>query len=171
MIALDLDGTLLDYSPAGGDIRVNHAVMRDLATRRVPAVAICTNQGGLPFGVLGKLRKDGQPYPTPAQFVARLSVIRLAMEDYGIVSPQVRVSLYHPYADPAAIDAAARQVRSGLDVMAGLNWTVYTTAAARKPGTLMLRSVCATEYWGDSDEDAQAAQAAGIPFVRVPRFG
>lgn len=171
MIALDLDGTLLDYSPAGGDIRVNHAVMRDLATRRVPAVAICTNQGGLPFGVLGKVRKDGQPYPTPAQFVSRLYIARVVLLDYGITSPRVRVSLYHPYADPAAIDAAARQVRAKLDVMVLPNWTVYTTAAARKPSPRMLRSVRATEYWGDSDEDAQAAEAAGIPFVRVPRFG
>ena len=26
------------------------------------------------------------------------------------------------------------------------------------------------EYWGDSDEDEGAAQAAGVPFVRVDRF-
>ena len=41
---------------------------------------------------------------------------------------------------------------------------------ARKPSPLMLRAVGATEYWGDSPEDAEAAHNAGVPFVHVERF-
>lgn len=41
---------------------------------------------------------------------------------------------------------------------------------ARKPSPKMLEVSNATCYYGDSDEDAQAAKAAGIEFVRVERF-
>ena len=43
MIALDLDGTLLDYAPEGPEPRVNHAVIAALQARGVTAVGIVTN--------------------------------------------------------------------------------------------------------------------------------
>ena len=173
MIALDLDGTLLDYSPEELQPRVNSAVLEKLRCLGVRHVAICTNQGGLGFGVLGAKRKDGRGYPTPIDFMRRIAYARPVLLENGIRVAAVRVSLYHPAADTnpqvaAAIQRAARQLRAPLAATAP--WRVYTTAAARKPQPLMLRSVGATEYWGDSDEDAQAAAAAGIPFVRVERF-
>ena len=54
--------------------------------------------------------------------------------------------------------------------LASVDVTVYTIARARKPQPLMLHSVMASEYWGDSDEDGEAAAAAGVPFVNVERF-
>ena len=134
-------------------------------------VAILTNQGGLPYGVAGKLRKDGRPYPTPVQFITRLRCARVALSEYGIAVAHLRVSLWHAYADAAAIRSAATQVRGWLDVTQGMQWRVYTTERARKPHPLMLHSVGATEYWGDSPEDAAAAANARIPFVPVERFG
>ena len=119
---------------------------------------------------MGTRRKDGGPYPTPEQFLGRLRVARFALSKAGISVGAVRVSVFHPRADAAVIQQAARLVRSGLGRLEPLDWTVYTTASARKPQPLMLRSVGATEYWGDSEEDEQAAQAAGVPFVRVDRF-
>ena len=171
MIALDLDGTLLDYSPEGERPAVNWAVIRALAARGVCKVAIVTNQGGLPWFVMDVLRKDGRPYPSPAQFLNRLAVAVDALSRYGIKVDDVRVSCYHPRADEAAIQRTATEVRAGIQraAVAG-NWRVYTTARARKPQPLMLRSVGATEYWGDSPEDGGAARAAGVPFVKVDRF-
>ena len=170
-LALDLDGTLLDYAPEGPRPRVNWAVIRELRRRGVKQVAIVTNQGGLPWFVMDVLRKDGRPYPSPAQFLNRLAVAVDALSRYEIKVDDVRVSCYHPRADEAAIQRAATEVRAGIQraIIAG-DWHVYTTARARKPEPLMLRSVGATEYWGDSPEDEGAARAAGVPFVKVERF-
>ena len=171
MIALDLDGTLLDYSPESDSPRVNWTVIRALAERGVTAVAIVTNQGGPPWFVMGVLRKDGRPYPSPAQFLNRLAVAVDALSRYGIRVAAVRVCVYHPRAAAHAVQRAALEVRAGMQraAMTG-DWHVYTTARARKPQPLMLRSVRAAEYWGDSEEDGEAARAAGVPFVRVERF-
>ena len=154
--------------------------MGDLQQRGVREIAICTNQGGLCFGVLGYTRRDGCEYPTPQRFDMRLAVVDAALSMYGISVCAVRVSCWHKAAETqpevaAAVQAAARQVRMCLasrnrQFHSDIDWRVYTTAAARKPQPLMLRSVGATEYWGDSDEDEGAAIAAGIPFVRVARF-
>lgn len=175
MIALDLDGTLLDYSPEGPTPRINHALIASLAAQGVKQVAIVTNQGGLAFGVAGKLRKDGRPYPQPLQFALRLQAAVLALNEAGIRVVFVRVSCWHDAAarQPEIADAvqrAARQVRLWMSAFIGVDWRVYATPAARKPNPLMLRAVGATEYWGDSDEDAQAAHNAGVPFVHVERF-
>lgn len=170
MIALDLDGTILDYSPEGPTPRVNPLVLNALGERGVREVAICTNQGGLPWHVMGVLRRDGRPYPSPEQFCLRLRCAIVELSHRRIAAAAVRVSVHHPKAPPAAIERAARLVRADLGDLRGLDWTVYTTARARKPEPLMLKACGATEYWGDSPEDGEAALAAGVPFVRVERF-
>ena len=170
MIALDLDGTLLDFAPEGPAPRINPAVIAALQARGVTAVGIVTNQGGLPFGVAGKLRKDGRPYPTPEQFAVRLRAAVRALNRTCIIVAAVRVSCWHPYADASDIQRVAYQVRGQLSAGCIRDWTVYTTARARKPQPFMLYSARATEYWGDSPEDAEAAHNAGVPFVHVERF-
>ena len=175
MKVFDFDGTLADFSPEGPISRINMQLVADLARQGVREIGFATNQGGLCFGVLGSVRRDGRPYPTPDQFLRRLDCAGVVLARAGIVIVDVRVSCWHKAAETqpevtAAVQAAARRVRAGLHARHFPMWRVYTTAAARKPNPLMLRSVGATEYWGDSDEDAGAAQAAGIPFVRVPRF-
>ena len=175
MIAVDLDGTLLDYSPESNSPRVNHAVINALVRRGVRHVAICTNQGGLPWHVMGVLRKDGRPYPSPAQFLNRLAVAVGALERYGIRVAAVRVCVYHPRADAGAIQRAATEVREGMTrSILVADWTVYTTARSRKPEPHVLLSLKRLwgeiEYWGDSPEDGEAALAAGVPFVPVERF-
>jgi hypothetical protein len=89
----------------------------------------------------------------------------------GIVIGAIRVCVYHPAAPRCAIESAAQQVRNWLAECGLLDISVvYTTARARKPAPLMLRSVGATSYYGDDDCDEQAALAAGIEFHRVERF-
>ena len=175
MKAFDLDGTLLDFSPEGQIPRVNMQLVSDLAQQGVREIAVATNQGGVCFGVLGYTRRDGRSYPTPEQFFRRLDCAGVMLARAGIAIADVRVSCWHKAAETqpeiaAAVQAAARQLRAGLHGRHFPMWRVYTTAAARKPQPLMLRSVGAAEYWGDSDEDEGAALAAGIPFVRVERF-
>ena len=179
MIALDLDGTIIDH---GGNSSpyINHALISALAARGVREVAICTNQGGLCFCVLGYSPKNGGAYPSAETFDMRLAIARNALAMHGITCRSVRVCVWHDAANrqpeiAAAVKTAARQVRRKLAARnsrfrSEVDWTVYTTAAARMPSPLMLRSVGATEYWGDSDENEGAARAAGVPFVRVERF-
>ena len=168
MIALDLDRTAVsgyDHLP----LTVNPALLVALLQRNVRCVTFGTNQGGLPWFIAGIPRADGRLYPSPEQFVGRLQFAVSSLAQCGIEVAAVRVCVFHPRAEDRHIQTAAHQVR---DLLAGsrFGWRVYTTAAARKPSPLMLRSVGATEYWGDSNEDEGAAIAAGIPFVRVARF-
>lgn len=170
LIALDLDGTILDYSPAGSVTQINAAVLDALTARGVRQVTIVTNQGGLPFGVLGARRKTGEAYPTPAQFLARLAAAIDALRARDIAVVATAVCVFHPGAETSAIKSAADIVHNGLRTIERGRWQVFTTAAARKPRPLMLLEIGADEYWGDSDEDEGAARAAGVPFVHVDRF-
>ena len=176
MIALDLDGTLADYNYiVGKPPRINHAVIRWLVHRRASEIAIVTNQGGIPWGVLGATRSDGRAYPQAGDFALRLVHVAGALRQAGIAVARVRVSTWHPKAPEHAIQRSAAEVREQLaDVAAigaiGADWTVYATARSRKPAPLMLHSVQATLYVGDSPEDAEAAANAGIEFVHVERF-
>ena len=172
MIAIDLDGTLLDYDydPYRAESRVNYALLRQLRIAGVEQAAIATIQGGTPFGLMGAKRRDGRCYPTPEDFMQRLHIACEALRHAGIEATAARVCVFYPRAEARYIQASARYMRQYMPGLMVPDWTIYTTAAARKPSPLMLRSVGASEYWGDSDEDEGAAIAAGIPFVRVARF-
>ena len=167
MLTLDIDGTLLDYDYKPGEVGVNRALICQIPTERI---AIVTNQGGLAFGVQGLLRTDGRPYPKPDDFFTRLQYLNQVLRENGIVFTALRVSLYHPRAGQVDIRRAYEQLRDLFYVSTLRDWRFYKTARARKPSPLMLNSIGASAYWGDSDEDEQAAVAAGIPFKRVERF-
>lgn len=169
VIALDFDRTLVQGYAAGPRPSVNPAVIRGLQARGTRAISICTNQGGLTWWLAGAVRQDGSAYPSPGLFVARLSWAQMALYAHGIEIAHLRVACYHPSAPPALIERAAQQVR---DFLRGAfaDWRVYAAAAARKPGGLMLRSVGATEFWGDSKEDAGASASAGVPFVGFTEY-
>lgn len=162
MIALDLDGTLISLDRATD--AVNVALLHELRQRGARRIAICTNQGGIPFRIMGSER-----YPSAADFGRRLLAVGRCAWTHGVSVEAVRVACYHPKATPAAIERAARELRPSVAHVCP-NWHVYASEAARKPHGLMLRSVGATEYWGDSEDDAGAAADAGIPFVRIERF-
>lgn len=163
MIALDLDGTIISQDRTSDAI--NWQIIDALRSRGVLAVAICTNQGGLPFRVMGSDR-----YPTAADFGRRLALAARAIRSRGMYVTRVRVCTYHPKATDAAIQRAARDCRAVLAALGCADWHVYTTDQARKPNGLMLVSVGAAEFWGDSADDQGAAAAAGVPFVAVQRF-
>ena len=113
-------------------------------------------------------RRNPARYPTPQQVAQRLNAGRNFLTRNGYPVAAVLVSAYHPKA-AADIQRAAQDLRELLALFAPA-WRVYTTERSRKPHPLMLRAAHATAYYGDSPEDAQAALAAGVPFVAVPRF-
>lgn len=171
MIALDFDGTVANYG--GGPFQLNRPLIRSIWQAQplmLPDCAICTNQGGLVWGVLNR-RRYGDPgkFPTPESFVRRIDLAQQKMPLHGLRLDELRLCVYHPKAPESLIKTTAQQVR---DLLRGapFAWTVHETPAARKPAALMLRAVRATIYYGDSDEDEAAARNAGIPFMRVARF-
>lgn len=159
MIALDIDGTLLDYGSHGAT-RINTDLVASLP--RGVDIVLVTNQGGLPFGL------TNHRFPSVRQFVERLATIYRYMAACRKPFSAVYVCVYHPLASPQAIQSVAHQVRGHIAIYP--RWRVYATSRARKPSPLMLRAAGATIYYGDSPEDAKAALAASIPFVPVCRF-
>jgi hypothetical protein len=162
MIALDLDGTILNYGDHTTQLRVNLALLDRLPGPQ--PVSILTNQGGMCFS-----KASPAKYPTPLTVAARLETARDFLSRAGYTVAIIHVSAWHPRGDSAEIQRVAAELRRYLPVLAGA-WHVYTTERARKPFPLMLRAAGATVYYGDSTEDTQAAVEAGIPFVSVPRF-
>ncbi len=171
MIACDIDGTLLDYAYDRIGV-INRSFVERLVKLPVDAIALVSNQGGISLGVAGAKRADGRWYPTPQLCFNRLMTVYLTLRQYHIKIVRVAYCVYHPRATPNAIANAARQLRRliNLNVPDRFDYTIYETARARKPNPLMLRAVNASIYYGDSDEDEEAARAAGIAFARVPRF-
>lgn len=170
MIACDIDGTLLDYDYIPGQPpKINYALIEQL---RGKEIALVTNQGGLPFGVKGAIRKDGRPYPTPEDFIDRLKYLLEALHQSDITVCGIQICIYHPKADPYSIDVAHGCLLDGLDQIdqSKTGTYIYWIEHFRKPNPAMLIEAGATIYYGDSDEDEEAAANARIKFVRVDRF-
>ena len=174
VIALDIDGTMLDYD-YGETPKVNAALLAGLRTThgKQAVYALVSNQGGLPFGIQAIRRPDGKTYPTPLACSRRLYALSTAFRRKGLTIAHVRYCVFHPRADRTSVQTAAKELRFHVGRHAdhfGYSWHVYTTHKARKPEPLMLLSVGATEYYGDSEEDRQAAEAANVLFHRISRF-
>ncbi len=163
MLALDFDGVIANYGDHTTTTRLNTALLALLPRQRQP-IAICTNQGGMAFSRLNPAK-----YPTPLQVAQRLNAGCNFRARNGYPVAVILVSAYHPKADAGDIQSVAQELRELVAVFAP-RWRVYTTERSRKPHALMLKAAGATCYYGDSPEDAQAAAAAGVPFVAVPRF-
>ena len=159
-VALDLDGTVLNYNQHASETRINPAL---LALLPAPGpVVIVTNQGGMAFH-----RVNPAKYPSPAQVADRLWTAAVYLGSRGYPVQAIMVSCYHPRAERADVQRVARRLRREY-AQDGIR--IFTTARARKPRPYLLRLAGATCYYGDSPEDAVAAQAAGVPFVQVERF-
>lgn len=163
MLGLDLDGTILNY----GDhtqLRPNRALF-DLLPPPQPVVII-SNQGGVVFS-----QADPAKYPSPQRVAERLAFAASFLAKAGYPLVAIHLSVYHPKASPGNITDAAIALRKIIPLrITGASMHVYIGAASRKPGPFMLKAADATTYAGDSPEDRQAAAAAGIPFIHIPRF-
>lgn len=167
-IGADIDGTLLDYNYIpGAPPAVNWPLIRTIR-QRTDTLYLVSNQGGMPFGIAGMQRKDGRFYPTPKDFVARLVHLAGALALHGIRIGGLWVCVFHPKALAEANMTAAETLTGLLQGFQALAANIYRGDLMRKPAPNMLRHAELGCYYGDSDEDAQAA--SGIEFVRVERF-
>jgi len=167
MIALDIDGTLLDYDLLPGQPpAINTALLAQLTGK---SIALVTNQGGLAFGWAGRDRTEGRKFPSPADFMQRLSALMQACAAANITIKHLHVCIFHPKANMEIIGEVQYALFRLLCNMPFQSY-IHTDSEHRKPSPAMLQEAGATIYYGDSDDDEQAAQAAGIEFVRVERF-
>ena len=160
----DLDGTLLNYGNEAFTTHVNTALLDTLVgTPDAPVfIKIATNQGGLQFG------EDGiKKFPTVSYFTDRIIRLMDACRERNIYIDRVFACIYHPKGDQQ-LEAYVRDEITASSI--GRSITVLNDASYRKPAPGMLQMAQCDLYYGDSDEDEQAAQAAGIPFIRVDRF-
>ena len=157
-IGLDLDGTILNYNAHKSEIRANPALLEMLPQHA--DIVIISNQGGIPLGRIESPQVARRVYAA-CQF----------LEDGGYSVLWSYFSVYHPNATDKQAEYAGKNLRRALEKVfeAGF-WSVFTTARSRKPEPYMLKMTQISAYYGDSPEDEQAAKAAGIPFVKVPRF-
>lgn len=172
MIASDIDGTLLDYNYIPGEPpAINLALIRQIK-KRTDRLVLVTNQGGLPFGAQGVVQKDERRYPMPEDFVGRLAHLGEACVREGLSITGLYVCVFHPKAKPESIVAAEEVLADILytDPWCWLPVNLYSSEFMRKPSPAMLLSAGVACYYGDSDDDEQAALSAGIEFVRVERF-
>lgn len=163
MIALDFDGVVANYGDHTTQLRLNDGLFALLPRRNQP-VAIVSNQGGMALHPTNSAK-----YPSPQRVAHRLQLGCHFLLKNGYPVAQILVAAYHPKATDEQVQRAARELRAALRTFRW-DWSVYTTERARKPHPLMLRACGATVFYGDSPEDGEAAVAAGIPFVSVPRF-
>ncbi|WP_347244660.1 hypothetical protein [Thermogutta sp.] len=174
IVGIDLDGTIVDYACLQPVVRVRPDLAEVLGAVGIEIagrpVAVLSNQGGLPWGVLGVAREDGRPYPTPAYFLRRLGMAVQALESLGAVVEKVGICVYHPKAPQEAILRAAEEVEKGIEV-GKIQWLITADPDYRKPRPGLLLWAGVAMYIGDDEiVDGGAAALASVPFIRVPRF-
>lgn len=167
MTGIGFDGVLIS---GGAEPVINTAFVTMLAAAGVRQVSIIDNQGELACGVGNLLRPDGRAYPKPQDFLNRLHCARTALDAAGIdvaevaVATYVRAALYNDSVE------AARWLN--LHAPLDLPFMAWSGPLKRLPNPAMFHHLTfpLTAYFGCSAAPEQAAQAAGVPFVRVERF-
>lgn len=170
MLGFDLDGVFLSYEGhVGGDVRINTPLIEKLADDGVKELAIITNQGGMAFSTLPQ---PPTPYPTPRRVAARIILAVDAIEKRGIRVVGVYVSTYHPFfIGTNTCRKTAEELRDCLaPALPGMHLVVSPVPEARKPLPRLLLWAEVDHYFGDSETDREAAEAAEVPFTLVERF-
>ncbi len=179
-LIFDLDGTLLDSSP---DLAAAANAAR--AVLGLPALSIPEVEGGVGWGLGHLLQHILAPRTTD-----QLPALRAAFIAHYQANPLVDS---RPYPGVAAVLDAWPAARLGLvtnkprmfldPILAGLGWAARFAVVvagddlpARKPDPAPLlaatRALAVAPgralFVGDSEVDAQTAEAAGVPFAAVP---
>ncbi len=161
-LAFDLDGTLLNYGAKPGEIpKANWELLKPLTVGH--SISVITNQGGIPFSLVNP------KFPTAGYFVDRVFYLVGALKCFGIELENLFVCVYHPKASADMLKYAVDALEF-MHTSYGIPTKVFYEDQYRKPNAGMLEWEKLSAYYGDSDEDQQAAEAAGIDFVRVERF-
>ena len=164
-VGADVDGTFLDYGHKWQEDRphlLNHTLCAALTGQ---VIHLITNQGSLALRT-----PEATFFPSVPQFLHRLEFLFAGLADYGIQVASLRIATYHPTAKPEAIVAVTQTLTAAFRYQEQTMAVVYDAPLYRKPNPAMLQRAGVTTYYGDSDEDVGAAQAAGAVPVRVTRF-
>lgn len=161
MVCLDMDGVITNYGNHTTELRINHAFIRTLVENGIKSVSICTNQGGLVFST-----SNPEKFPTPQRFIERSSAAVDALREAGINVVSVHVAFFHPKAKLSEL----MNVHQQLSEISPQGFILWESEEYRKPNPGMLKASGATTFYGDSDEDGNAADAACCKFVKVERF-
>lgn len=161
----DLDGTLIAYgTPPGGKVIINDKLI-DQLLETGDSIVIVSNQGGVPFALNGVTNM-----PMPEDIAVRLRTLTDYMAGRGIYIDGIYICAYHAKARADRVVEASRKIVSACADLGITNIVSYMSQHARKPSPFMITASGVEAFLGDSDEDEQAAAAAGIEFVRVERF-
>lgn len=173
MLATDLDGTLIPYGQNNQQpTAFNHELAMQWKQRGITKLCIATNQGGMVFS------NGENKYPTPQIVAWRIAYAIDELSKHGITVKTVIASVYHPKATIKMIGDAMLGLAQEFAALAmfgkfnvgKVELRTKGTEFYRKPNPQMLFDLKATEYWGDSPEDADAARNANVRFFSVDRF-
>jgi len=161
----DLDGTLAKTWEAALLPGVANRV-----SRLEGKVAVATNQAGVAWHAV-----EGQPYPEPSKVGRRLAEVAAAL-------PRLKNALWLVAIGDERLSLPPRRWRglaAGVTQAASPLWVRTSSDLSwRKPRPGMLLEAChafavapeAALFIGDREVDAEAAEAAGIPFFCADRF-
>ena len=173
MLTADLDGTLIPYGQTNQQpTAFNHELAMQWKQSGVTELCIATNQVGMVFS------NGKNKYPTTQIVAWRIAYAIDELSKHGITVKTVIASAYHPKASIKLIGDAMlglAQEFAALAMFGKFNVGKVTlltkgTEQYRKPNPQMLFDLKATEYWGDSTEDEEAAKNAAVKFFSVARF-
>lgn len=164
-IVSDLDGTIIPYANNNTEATtINPDLVALWQSCGISRIKIATNQGGINFA-------DGlNKYPTAEMVAKRLAFAVSALAEAGIEVTEICAATYHPKATPEMAWWSAIELESKVEKVSNVSISANFGPEYRKPEIMMFVKLGATLYFGDSDEDAAAASAAGCKFARVERF-
>ena len=170
-IASDFDGAVSAYGVAvGAPLELNMPLLLQWVQLGVTGVAIVTNQGGMGLGLRDWSEDNARRFRDPADFAKRINETARILGTLGINLYCVSVATFHPKVSSEYCHLAAGLLGS----LVNLNIHLHASGAWdwRKPSPTMLLNLPtkADVFYGDSEEDEQAAGLGGIPFVLVDRF-
>lgn len=170
-IATDFDGTISAYSQApGAPLELNMSLLLSWVQLGVTGIAIVTNQGGVSLGFRDEDEGNVSRFRSPAEFARLINETARVLVTLGIDLYCVSVATFHPKVSSEYCHLAA----GTLAQLVNLNIYLHASGAWdwRKPSPLMLLNLPtkAAMFYGDGDEDEQAAMLAGMPFSKVDRF-
>lgn len=180
MIGVDFDGTVINWGRKFGEKPIfNDELLADITTLEDKDIWICTNQGGIAFGMRDQNKRDtegelpGQKprkYPIPEEFVNDVIIFSRYLTRFGLTLKGVSVSLYHPSVETLWIKRVVTRTKKLL-YEAHIEANIYEHPRFRKPNPdMLLQIVTMTTFFGDGDEDRISARDANKVFFWVPKF-
>lgn len=156
----DIDGTLLNYGKRPGEPDVANLKLIKAIAKETSEIALITNQGGIGIG-----------FVDVADWVKRVRFLVGILAEHNIDVKSIQISIYHDKADPELLPRQSQKLADALWKEFDFSYAVFIAPNSRKPHPLMLDAASVNIYYGDSQEDEDAAKWSRQTFFRkVERF-